>query len=242
MSILLCAALLPPLFLMVTIYRMDKIESEPVGLIVKLIIFGAIACIPACILEVVGINIVSGIFSPTSVIGIAITNFLVVALAEEFMKRFFLKRITWNSPEFDYRFDAVVYAVSVSLGFAALENVLYVFSGEYFSQAMSIAGTRAFISIPGHCIFGIFMGYYYGLAKYASKIGDAERERHFNRMSLFVPVILHGFFDFALSLNSSVMSVIFLIYVIIMDIIAIRSIRKYAREDEQIDPREKELF
>lgn len=234
MSILLAAALLPPLILMVMIYRMDKIESEPVGLIAKLVIFGAIGCIPACILEVIGCGIVGNIFSSASVIGLAVTNFLVVALAEEFVKRFFLKRITWNNPEFDYRFDAVVYAVSVSLGFAALENVLYVFGGKYFSEAMAIARTRAVISIPGHCIFGIFMGYYYGLAKYASKIGDAEMEKHNMRMSLLVPVLLHGFFDFALSLDNSVMYVLFFVYIIIMDIIAIRSIRKYAREDEQL--------
>lgn len=147
MTILLLAALLPPLFLMIKIYKLDKVEKEPGGLIVKLLIFGVLTTIPAAFLEGFLISLVGGVISPKTTLFILVENFFCVGLVEEGVKYFALKKGSWNHPAFNYTFDGIVYAVAVSIGFAAAENVLYVM--EY---GMATAGVRAVTSIPGHCI------------------------------------------------------------------------------------------
>ena len=164
-----------------------------------------------------------------------------VALVEELCKYFFLKRTTWRSPEFNFRFDGIVYAAFTSLGFAALENIMYV-----FSNGLGTAVARALLSIPGHCIFGIYMGYYYGLAKQADYAGDENQSRRNRRLALLVPTILHGIYDylaFAMSVytdanNEPRLWIIgaFLVFVIVMDIVSIRTVKQAAGEDIRIAP------
>ncbi|MDD7684306.1 PrsW family glutamic-type intramembrane protease [Eubacterium pyruvativorans] len=232
MTILLLAALIPPFILLVKVYRMDTIEKEPKGLIFRLVLAGALTVIPAGFLEGIGIGSVL-----TPLVGkenIYLYNFLqyflVVGIAEEGVKHFALRKITWSSPEFNYRFDAVVYAVSVSLGFAAAENISYV-----FSYGLSVALVRAVTSIPGHAIFGIYMGYYYGMARWARNRGNRAAGSHYMRMSMIVPVLLHGAYDFCASSRNSVLALCFYIYIILLDIAAFREVKKLSREDTYID-------
>ena len=81
---------------------------------------------------------------------------------EEGGKYFVLKHKTWRHPAFNYTFDAVVYAVTAALGFAVAENILYVMDG-----GVGVALLRAAVAVPGHAFDGVFMGYYYGIAKTA---------------------------------------------------------------------------
>ena len=153
MTMVLVTGLLPVAVLLFYIYSHDKIEKEPPGLLIKLLFFGCLSCIPAVILETVWTNFLQGIgLNPYSVIYLLIENFLVVALAEEGSKRVLLKLGSWNNPAFNYVFDGVVYAVCVSLGFAGLENVLYI-SG----FGMDVAMVRGLAAVPLHCICGVFM-------------------------------------------------------------------------------------
>lgn len=226
MTILLWAAVLPPLFLMWKIYKMDKIEREPIGLIIALIIGGAIACFPAGLIEsFLESNVLSRILDPSSVPYQVIMNFIIVAGAEEGFKYLVLKKITWNNRNFDYRFDGVIYAVATSLGFAALENIMYVAEG-----GLAVALPRALLAIPGHCIFGIFMGDYYGMAKQFSRYEDGSEKRCL-RLAVLHPMLLHGFYDFCLSTGSDIFGIIFFIYVIVLDILAYKSIKKMASGD-----------
>ena len=87
-----------------------------------------------------------------------ILYFVIVAIAEESSKYFFLKKRTWNNPEFNCQYDGVVYAVFVSLGFALWENINYV-----LSYGFSTAIVRAITAIPGHACFGVFMGVFLSL-------------------------------------------------------------------------------
>ena len=232
MEILLIAALIPPLFLMVQVYRTDKIEREPVGLIVKLFLFGIISVIPTGIVESLADSIVmQGIFAgSTSAFARFIQFFFLVALVEEFFKYIFLKIGSWRNPAFDYVFDAVVYSAAVALGFAAFENIGYV-----FSFGIEVAGLRAVTAIPGHCIFGILMGHYYGLAKMAEKDGNEAAKRGFLTKALWIPVLLHGFYDFAASSGSEIMTIVFFAFVVALDVVAIRRVREYSKSDTMID-------
>ncbi len=226
--IMVIAAVVPPLALLTGIYRLDKIEKEPAGMIRRLLWWGVISAIPAIALEELAAILLyrSGLDMGVMVL---LENFIGVALVEEGCKYFFLKKKTWNDPEFNYRFDAIVYAVTVSLGFAAIENIFYV-----VVSGLGTAFVRAVLSIPGHCIFGIYMGYYYGKARYETSHGQPERAGSLLFMSVLVPTLLHGLYDYLLSIENEYALLIFIVFVIVMDIAAWRSVRRFSREDEYI--------
>ena len=226
LNIFLLAALIPPIVLMVMVYRQDKIEKEPINLIIRLILFGFLSTVPAVILEMIAGAVISMLFGRSYMLYLLVSNFIGVAVIEEGCKYFFLKTQTWNHPEFNYRFDGIVYAVSVSLGFAALENVEYV-----FMYGLGTAVSRALLAIPLHCICGIFMGHYYGEAKLGDVRNIPEYRSRNLLFALLLPTLIHGFYDFALSAESGIFTLIFIVYVIVLDIIAIRSIRRFSRED-----------
>ena len=229
MSPLLSLALLPAAVLLIYIYRKDTIEKEPAKLLVRLFLFGCLCAIPASILEGIGMTLISGIGG--TFLQLFLQAFLVVAVAEEGCKFGFLCT-AWKNPAFDYRFDAIVYAVFVSLGFAALENVLYV-----VQYGFGTALVRAVTSIPGHCFFGVFMGYWYGKAKYASRNGIPSTGRYL-ALSVLIPVLLHGFYDFCCFMSGtySIFLLIFLAFLVPFFIFSIRLVNKASREDAPIDP------
>ena len=229
MRILLAAAVIPPLYLLYVIYRMDKIEKEPASLILKLFVIGCVVVVPAALIESYVIEGLAMVVRPATIPFLLIENFLCVALVEELVKYLGLKLGSWRNPAFNYCFDGVIYAVTVSLGFAAAENIGYV-----ASYGISVAVTRALTAIPGHCIFGIFMGYYYGMAKYAASHGDKGRASTYRVLAVVMPMIIHGFYDFCASSGYDILIMVFFAYIIILDIYAIRAVKRYARNDTEI--------
>ena len=226
-TIVILAALLPCAVLLYYIYSHDTIEKEPTGLLVRLFLFGCLSTIPAMIIEMAAAYVMEYLgMQETTVVYMLIENFLVVALAEEGCKRFFLKRGSWDNPAFNYLFDGVVYSVFVSLGFAGAENIGYI-----AGFGLEIAPMRALLAIPLHCICAVFMGHFYGLAKYYERCGMPDQVRSNRFLSLLIPVLIHGFYDFCASSESDVMSIVFLVFVVVMDIIAIRSVKKYSASD-----------
>lgn len=229
---LLLAALLPPIFLLYKVYRADRVEREPVGLVVKLFFIGCLTVVPAALIEGVLIGGLSSLgLDPSGFAFLFLECFFGVALVEELVKYFGLKLGSWKNTAFDYCFDGIVYAVAVSIGFAAAENIGYVFSfGGY-----EIAAMRAVTAIPGHTIFGIFMGYYYGMAKYGEKHGFALKSAYYRKVAVIVPMLMHGFYDFCASSESAVLTLLFYVYIIALDIIAIRNIKRFEESDIEVD-------
>ena len=226
---LIAAAVLPAFFLLVRINRADKVEKEPRGLLVMLVIFGAVSTAAASIAERVGIFVLSLFISGDSLLYNAILYFVIVGLAEEFSKYFFLKRRTWNDPAFNYSFDAVVYAVYIALGFAIWENLIYV-----FSYGLGTALIRAVTAIPGHACFGVFMGVWYGEAKKRENLGDIAGSKTYRSAAVIMPALLHGCYDFAASLESRGYMWIFIVFVAILFITAFRLVKKTSAEDQSI--------
>lgn len=227
LRVILAAALIPCFVLMLYTYKKDRIEKEPTGLLAKLFFLGCLSTIPAIVLETVGVNLLVGIgLNQDSLLFVFLENFLVVGLAEEFCKRFMLRLASWNHPAFDYVFDGVVYGVFVSLGFAALENIGYI-----LSFGLEVAPIRGLAAIPLHAICGLFMGHLYGMSKYFQKHGDRARSGFCMSMSLLVPMLIHGFYDFCASVDSDVMGYVWLIFVVVIDIISIMAVKRASAAD-----------
>lgn len=186
MLILLCAAVLPVLILLFAIYKADKINKEPIGKLIVVFLCGAMTTVPASFMEVLLQE-----FQPDgALLGGLYKGFCVAGFSEELVKLLVLFLLVWNSRHFDEYFDGIVYAVYVSLGFACVENVMYVFSGETYSVSMATAATRAVLSVPGHFLFAVMMGYYFALAKFAP-----NRRGKYMLYAFVVPVFFHGTFD-----------------------------------------------
>lgn len=232
---LMLAALIPAVFLMVQVYRLDRIEKEPPGLLLRLAVLGALSGLAAGVMEG-GLTRLLGYVMRGSMLRLVIENFLIVALVEEGCKRWVVLHFAWKNPAFDYRFDAVVYCVFVALGFAALENVLYV---AQFGFAAAVS--RALLSVPGHCFFAVYMGIYLGQAKTVERAAQKyyielpeETPEQYLRASLLVPVLLHGFWDFSLSVGGGLMTVLFYLFVLAFFIDAYRKLRFAAGSDERL--------
>ena len=232
---LLLAALVPAAFLMVQVNRLDRIEKEPAGLLLKLALFGALSGLAAGAIEG-ALTRVLDVTLGGGMLRLMLENFLAVALVEEACKRWVVLKFAWRHPAFDYRFDAVVYCVFSALGFAALENILYV--AEY---GFAVAVSRALLSVPGHCFFAVYMGIYLGQAKMAERAMQwyyielpDESPGQYLRASLLVPTLLHGFWDFSLSVGGGLMTVLFYLFVLAFFIDAYRKLRFAAGSDEQL--------
>ena len=227
--LLLMLAVLPTFFLMVFIYYKDSYEKEPVGLLISLFALGMVSVIPALIIETLGELLFSSMFGNNTSVYNFFNVFFCVAIAEEGGKYIFTYLRTWNNKNFNYKFDGIVYAVLVSLGFATVENILYVMQG-----GLSVAIARGLLSVPSHAIDAVYMGYYYGLAKYYDSVGNTRSKNRCMVLSIVVPVILHGCYDYFLFEGTVLHLVVFLIFVVTLDVFAVIRINKSSKKNMKI--------
>lgn len=230
MSMLMMLAVLPAAILMYLVYRYDAIEKEPVGLVTKVFILGAVSTIGAMILETVGEAVLTNIAGnlPTMTYQF-LEFFFVVAVSEELVKLLALS-ITRNNPAFNYTFDGIVYGVAAALGFAALENILYVVS----SGSVGLAVVRGITAVPLHCTCGVFMGFFWGVAHKYRMRGNQSKKVLYLLLGYVVPVIIHGFYDFAVSSGSDVITLIGLAFTVLVFILAVLQVRGAAKRDEPL--------
>ena len=189
MNILL-ASVSPVIIIIVYIYFKDKFEKEPKKLLLYNFLFGAIVSILiSTILYKITDSIVP-LRNHFSVLEQLFKAFFVVALIEEFSKYVIVRFYAQPKKDFNEPFDGIVYAVMVSMGFAAVENIFYVVEG-----GMEVALIRAFTAIPAHATFGIIMGYFMGKAKFTNQ------RAKWNLIGLLSAILFHGAYDFFLFIN-----------------------------------------
>ena len=228
--IITAAAVIPAIILLVKVYKADKLDKEPKGLLVSLVILGIISTFAALVTEVIGGKILLAFFSEDSLIYKILEYFVVVAFSEEGFKYILLKLRTWKSPAFNCSFDGVVYAVFVSLGFALWENISYV------SQfGLSAALVRAVTAVPGHACFGVFMGVWYSAAKRWSYRGNERKSASCRFKAFIIPALLHGAYDFLATFGGYISTIIWAIFVIVMFIFAYIKVKENSRNDKFID-------
>ena len=231
---LLALALIPVVGLLLFIYFKDKNEKEPFGLLIGLFFAGMSTITSAIILESIGEVVLRAIIPPDTSLYYIVLSFIVIGPAEELGKFIVLRLLTWHNGHFDYSYDAIVYAVFVSLGFAALENIGYV-----FNNGIGTAILRMFTSIPGHAGFAVFMGFFYGRSKYAKVTNKPGSYTGNTLLAIFVPIIGHGIYDaIVMGGNASSVSLItgfsillWIGYVIALYVVCIIIIIKSSRND-----------
>lgn len=180
---LLAISSAPAACIILYIYLKDKHEREPVSLLLKSFLLGVIS-----VLVTFMISFPLDMFVPTDEQNLtqqAVHAFLFVALVEEFSKFLFVRGILYNDARFNEPFDGIVYSVMVSMGFATLENILYVSQGGF-----DTALVRMFTAVPAHGTFAILMGYYIGKAKFETGRG------YLSWVGLLAATLFHGAYDY----------------------------------------------
>lgn len=181
------SALIPALVLLVYIYWRDRKSPEPIWQLIKATALGVLSIPLTYILlgPLISMDLIPN-EAYTFVDAIKI-SFLGAAIPEELAKLLILWIFLHRNPHFDERMDGIVYAVCVSLGFAGLENIMYIIND---TEWMSVALKRAFTAVPGHFCFGVVMGYFYSLAKF-----NPTKRHAYSILTLIMPILIHGIYD-----------------------------------------------
>ncbi|MBR1516143.1 MAG: PrsW family intramembrane metalloprotease [Paludibacteraceae bacterium] len=187
--VMISAGILPAILLVAYIYWKDKYQREPISQIVRGFAYGIVAAIGATLLETAIMWLIGTM--PEGTGGALLQAFVVAAIPEEAVKLLMLFLLLRQNPDFDERFDGIVYAVCVSMGFAATENIGYLIAHQVW---VPVAISRAIFAVPGHFLFAVAMGYFY------SKLFFDEADIKTALAVFFVPVLLHGTYDFLLFL------------------------------------------
>ena len=224
MSILrLIIAVLPIILIGLYIYKKDK-EKESSNLLFKLFMGGVLSCFPAVIIGL----FLSFLFPPIDNMKFFQTFlyvFFVVATVEEVCKWFILYNISYNNNEFDSLYDMIVYSSFVALGFACFENILYV-----SDAGIKIGLLRAITAVPGHVCDGVLMGFHLSRAKICHLNNDYNDSKKYKMLSVIVPIISHGIYDFCLFWPTPVFIIIFILFIIFLFIycfVKVRNISLY---------------
>lgn len=231
-TLMLILAILPVILVLLFVYNKDK-SKEPFSLLIQLFGLG----IASCFLVLLVSNFL-GLFIPfmakdlkeLNEIEVFLYAFFGIALVEEVCKWIMVYYKGYNHQEFDEVYDIIVYAVFVSLGFAFFENILYVFG----SGSLATAILRAVSAIPGHACDAVFMGYFLSLAKQFYYKGEVEKEKKYIVLSIIVPAILHGIYDYCLLSGIIPLLLVFIIFVIFLYINSIKTLKKVSEENKRL--------
>lgn len=222
----IAVTILPCLLIFFYIYTHDE-HPEPKGLIAKVALAGALSAIP--VLMFVGAIRLFG--APSDPLGYSLTvAFLWAAIPEELFKLLMVYSVAYKRPEFDEPFDGIIYGTASSLGFAMLENVLYV-----SQHGMNTAILRAFTAIPMHLFCGATMGYFIGRAKF---VKSGKSNAHLWLLAFMIPMIIHGLYDASIFYAEATSEPIYLIpgagTLILVIVLGILLMRRLERRNFQI--------
>jgi len=220
---LFITAITPGLALALIFYLVDRHDREPLHMLLKVFIFGAIYVIPTILIE----NFLLLFNRFGGLLGVAYTAFIVAGLTEEYMKREVVIKYVYANPVFNEKLDGIVYCVMSALGFATIENIMYVVFA--FSDVEAVGYYRAVVSVPAHMLFAVTMGYYLSLAKFALTPGE---HWHYYKKSLSVPAIMHGVFDFILMSNIKLLMVLFVPFVIYLWVVNLKKLNVYYNDSK----------
>jgi protease PrsW len=206
-------ALAPVVIIVLYIYIRDRYEKEPPGRLLVALLGGVIIIPAVLIVEKYLFLAASGL---EGIAYHAFKAFIVASLTEEGFKYMAFYLLIWKVRDFNEKFDGIVYAVFISMGFAAVENLIYVYAGGY-----QVGLLRAFTAVPAHAFFGVSMGYHFGIARFY----PCSRRRELLLAFLF-PFIWHGFYDFFLMTGKPWLCLIFVPLLILLGLTGFRKMER----------------
>jgi len=232
--ILLVLSVLPVVVIAWFIWQRDN-EKEPLKLLLKLFGGGLLSTVLTLLFTFI-LCFIFPFFRINhyylNLFELFISVFIGVALVEEFSKWLMAYFIAFRHQAFDHKYDGIVYATFVSLGFALFENILYVLQG-----GMVIGIIRALLTVPGHAAYGISMGYYLDLAKIASLNNEKVIVRKNLILSVLMPTILHGIFDYCLFAESGFFILVFLVFIMLFFRHTWKRIKKVNGDQSALHPK-----
>lgn len=192
---LLLLAIAPGIAICLYIYVKDRYNREPPKYLLVCFLLGVLSAVAAAIIESVAIGAYENYIDQglPVFVSLLLQAFVFVAFTEEFCKYLVLKKYAYPKTAFDEPYDGIVYSIMVSMGFATIENIAYV-----FEHGFETGVVRMFLSVPAHGCFAVLMGYYAGLAKFNSKNSSALLAK-----GLLLAVLFHGMFDGFLFLSEN---------------------------------------
>jgi len=182
-------AIVPAIAIVIYFYRKDKARPEPKGIIIRIFLLALFSTIPAIFIEL-GIDALGRHLNPYRILYPVFKAFITAALVEESIKLFIVRKYAFKKKCFDEVMDGIVYTVVAGMGFACMENVLYV-----LGSGMTVAVLRAFTSIPMHASASVIMGYYIGLAKFS---GSGTERRKLLLKGFLLAVFFHAIYDLSI--------------------------------------------
>ncbi len=224
--LIITLTIVPSLALLYYVYKKDP-KREPWKLVLKTFAIGALSVIPAVLVEMFFDSITKEVLDENTYFYSFIDNFFQVALVEEFFKWLVVMFFIWNSSFFDDTYDGIVYCVCASLGFALFENIFYVMDG-----GLETAILRSLFT--GHAIFGVVMGVYVSRARHNKHLSQTFQKHKNLMLSLAVPTILHGAYDFLCGSGDGTLVLIFLIFYVLIVVWAFKLIKREAANDHSL--------
>lgn len=189
MSLLLpLVGAVPALIGMAFFVWLDRKRPEPRRTLLRVAMWGALAALPVILAQ-----IILGLLGPhpSGYWHSFYTAFISAALTEESAKLFIIWLIVWKRPEFDERMDGIVYGAFAGLGFALVENILYLARSLDSGDFVVVFIMRAISAVPVHAVFAAIMGYYAARKRFDG-LGPGMAG------GLLIAVILHGLYDFGI--------------------------------------------
>lgn len=180
-------AVAPGIAIIIFILYKDRYNKEPRVNLLMSFIFGCLSIFPAAELERASYGVLDG-----SVMGLAIFAFVVVAGSEELVKFIALRFYSYRQKSFDEPLDGIVYSLMVSMGFATIENIMYVTKYAAIGKGVQVGVQRAFMAVPAHAAFAVLMGYFVGKAKFS------QNKFVLMLVGFVLAVLFHGAYDFFL--------------------------------------------
>ncbi|NTW70797.1 MAG: PrsW family intramembrane metalloprotease [Eubacteriaceae bacterium] len=221
---ILIGALAPVIALILLFYFIDRRDKEPAANLAIAFFSGVAIVLPVLIVETILTYFAGG---RSTLAGAAFSAFIIAGLTEEYFKRMVLVKRFYHSPYFDEKLDGIIYAVFIALGFAAVENIMYLYN---FSHIQNIGIYRGLLSVPAHMMFGVTMGYYISMSKYCS---DPVKCKGYFRKSLYIPVILHGTFNFLIMSGRTELMVLFFPFVFYLWLRSFRLLSIYYNDSKR---------
>lgn len=177
---------------MLFFYFRDRYKKEPLWPIFLAFLLGAFVLVPASVTSNLAQRLTGWYSLKPNLLTIFLSSFFIAGLIEEGWKFFVLRLYCYNRPEFDEPYDGIMYSTAVALGFATIENILYVFTPGLLG-GLHTGVLRAFLAVPSHAFYGVLMGYFLGEAKFAKTTAEAN---FFALIGLGLAIIAHGIYDF----------------------------------------------